>query len=163
MIGSGNNGGDTLVALEAMAQAGWQAQAFLVRPRPKADDLLERAIAAGVQVVSAGQDKKLLDLQAWLENSNVLLDGVLGTGIQLPLKDELASVLKFVKDSDTIPHVIAIDCPSGVNCDTGEAAEEVIPAEMTLCMQAVKRDCWFSLRLNWLANYVWSTLDCQKI
>ncbi|HWQ04266.1 MAG TPA: NAD(P)H-hydrate dehydratase [Longilinea sp.] len=139
LVGSGNNGGDALVALEALAQAGWQAQAYLVRPRAKNDALLERAIAAGVKVFSAGQDKKLLDLQAWLENSNVLLDGVLGTGIQLPLKDEIASVLEFVRNSEAIPHVVAIDCPSGVDCNTGEAAKEVIPAEMTLCMQAVKQ------------------------
>jgi len=139
LVGTGNNGGDALVALEALAQAGWQAQAYLVRRRAKDDVWMERAIAAGVQVLAAGPDGNLLDLQAWLENSNVLLDGVLGTGIQLPLKDEIASVLKFVNDSESIPHVIAIDCPSGVDCNTGAAADEAIPAEITLCMQAVKQ------------------------
>jgi NAD(P)H-hydrate epimerase len=139
LVGTGNNGGDALVALEALAQAGWQTQAFLVRPRAKDDVLLERAVAAGVQVLAAGQGEALLDLQAWLENSNILLDGVLGTGVQLPLKDEIASILRLVNDSGAIPHVIAIDCPSGVDCKTGAAAEDVIPAEMTLCMQAVKQ------------------------
>ena len=139
LIGTGNNGGDALVALEALAQAGWQAQAFFVGRRAKDDVLLKRAAAAGVQVLAARLDGNLLDLQAWLENSNVLLDGVLGTGVQLPLKDEIASVLKFVNDSESIPHVVAIDCPSGVDCNTGAAAVEAIPAEITLCMQAVKQ------------------------
>ncbi len=139
LVGSGNNGGDALVALEALAQAGWQAQAFLVRPRGKDDDLVQRAVTAGVQVLQAGQEGNLRELQAWLETSNVLLDGVLGTGVQLPLKNEMASVLKLVNESESIPHVIAIDCPSGVDCNTGAAADDAITAEITLCMQAVKQ------------------------
>ncbi|WP_172797885.1 NAD(P)H-hydrate dehydratase [Longilinea arvoryzae] len=139
LVGSGNNGGDALVALETLARSGWTAQAYLVRPRDEKDPLLERARTAGVLVMAAAQDKKLHGLQEWLENSNVLLDGVLGTGIQLPLKEEIAAILKYVSEAETVPHVVAIDCPSGVDCNTGEAAAETIPAELTLCMQAVKQ------------------------
>lgn len=139
LVGSGNNGGDALVALETLSKAGWQAQAYLVRPRPEKDALLKRAQAAGVIMISAGQDAELQGLMSWLENSNVLLDGVLGTGITLPLKDEIGSVLRAVNQSETVPHVIAIDCPSGVDCDSGAAAEDTIPADMTACMQAVKQ------------------------
>ncbi len=139
LVGSGNNGGDALVALEALAKSGWTAQAYLVRPREEGDALLERARNAGVQVLAAAQDKKLHGLGGWLENSNVLLDGVLGTGVQLPLKEEIAGILKFVSEAETLPHVVAIDCPSGVDCNSGDAAPETIPAELTLCMQAVKQ------------------------
>lgn len=139
LVGSGNNGGDALVALEALARSGWQAQAYLVRPRPEGDALLERARAAGVHVLAAAADKQRRGLQGWLENANVLLDGVLGTGVQLPLKGEVAAILKAVRDAETLPRVIAIDCPSGVDCDSGEAAAEAIPAELTVCMQAVKQ------------------------
>ena len=34
LVGSGNNGGDTLVALTYLVEWGWQTSAFLVRPRP---------------------------------------------------------------------------------------------------------------------------------
>lgn len=139
LVGSGNNGGDALVALETLAKAGWQAQAYLVRPRPVKDSLLKRAQAAGVSVISADQDTELRELKDWLENSNVLLDGVLGTGVTLPLNDEITSVLRAVNQSETIPHVIAIDCPSGVDCDSGAVAKDTIPADVTACMQAVKQ------------------------
>jgi hydroxyethylthiazole kinase-like uncharacterized protein yjeF len=33
---------------------------------------------------------------------------------------------------------VAVDCPSGVDCDSGEAAEETIPAEMTVTMAGFK-------------------------
>lgn len=40
---------------------------------------------------------------------------------------------------DSLPHVVAVDCPSGVDSDTGEAAPECIPADLTVTMAAVKR------------------------
>lgn len=139
LVGPGNNGGDALVALEALAAAGWQAQAYLVRPRPEKDVLLKRAQSAGVLVVTADEDEDLRKLAGWLENSNVLLDGVLGTGIKLPVKEEIARVLRAVNQSGSVPHVVAIDCPSGVDCDSGEVGEDTIPAEVTVCMQAIKQ------------------------
>ena len=34
---------------------------------------------------------------------------------------------------------VAVDCPSGVDCDSGEAAQETIPADLSVCMAAVKK------------------------
>jgi NAD(P)H-hydrate epimerase len=71
-----------------------------------------------------------------------LLDGILGTGIRLPVKDFVAEVLARVNtiltEMEAPPSVVAVDCPSGVDCDTGEAARECIPAELTVTMAAVK-------------------------
>lgn len=139
LVGSGNNGGDALVALEVLAKAGWHAQAYLVRPRPEKDALLERARAASVEIAAAWEDVDFKVLAAWLEGASVLMDGVLGTGFQLPLRKEIASVLGFAKQFSEQLHVVAVDCPSGVDCDSGEAADDVIPAEITVCMQAVKQ------------------------
>jgi NAD(P)H-hydrate epimerase len=139
LVGSGNNGGDALVALAALAQTGWAVNAYLVRPRPGDDELINRVRKAGGQVAEAAQDARFKTLSGWLKGSTVLLDGVLGTGIQLPLKKEVAKVLKYVKESPFSPPMVAVDCPSGVDCDTGAAAEECIPAEVTVCMAAIKR------------------------
>ena len=72
----------------------------------------------------------------------VILDGVLGTGIRLPLRGHVAEALDFIRksisESKNPPAVIAVDCPSGVDCDNGEAAPECIPADLTVCMAAVK-------------------------
>lgn len=142
LVGSGNNGGDTLIALAALADNGWQARAYLVRPRPEGDPLPDRLRAAGGEVKSAAQDVDFAVLDAWLSDSTVLLDGVLGTGIKLPLKPEIAGVLARVKqqqeDLAGSLAVVAVDCPSGVDSDTGEASEEAVPADITVCMAAVK-------------------------
>lgn len=142
LVGSGNNGGDTLVALCYLLEWGWEASAYLVKPRPEDDPLLERARKAGVTVVSLGEDKKSKKLSAALIHHTVLLDGVLGTGVRLPLRGDAAAVLDFVRQEIAVmetPLVVAVDCPSGVDSDSGAAAEECIPADLTVTMAAVKR------------------------
>lgn len=138
LVGSGNNGGDALVALAALAQAGWKARAYLARARQANDPLVARLVQAGGEVLLAAEDVKKRRLDVWLEDSAVLLDGILGTGTKLPLKPELAELLRHVASLAGRLHVVAVDCPSGVDCDTGEADEAALPAEITLCMQAVK-------------------------
>ena len=139
LVGSGNNGGDTLVALTALVEAGWKARAYLVRR--KKDDLIKRFLEAGGEILSG--DKAFEQLAESIETADVLLDGVLGTGVKLPLKKDVAELLEEVNEIldalDEHPLVIAVDCPSGVDCDTGEVAEETIPADLTVTMAAVKQ------------------------
>lgn len=138
LVGAGNNGGDTLIALETLASAGWQARAYIVGSRPLDDPLVPRLAAAGGAVKLANDDTRFVALDTWLGDATVLLDGVLGTGVRLPLKPEAARVLGHVKAYDGLPDVVAVDCPSGVDLESGEAADETIPASVTVCMAAVK-------------------------
>ncbi len=138
LVGPGNNGGDTLVALGRLVRLGWKAIAYLVRPREEGDPLVKSLLEAGGVMLQGEQDRGMKKLNECLNHSSVLLDGVLGTGIQLPLKPEIAKYLKHVREFFPLPKVVAVDCPSGVNSDTGEAAPECIPADMTVCMEAVK-------------------------
>ena len=142
LIGSGNNGGDTLVALARLKQFGWCANAYLVRPRDAGDPLIDRLRQQGGEVYPGESDTGFSVLADLLESHQVLMDGVLGTGTRLPLKKEVAEGLGYVKNTLVNRedfHVVAVDCPSGVDCDTGQAAEECIPAELTVTMAAVKR------------------------
>ncbi len=141
LVGPGNNGGDTLVAMTHLVKEGWKAQAYLVKR--KSDELVKRFQEAGGEVVPASKDKDFESLMSALEKVDLLLDGVLGTGIKLPLKDDVGDVLTETNDIldelDEAPFVIAVDCPSGIDCDTGEAADECIPADLTITMAAVKQ------------------------
>jgi NAD(P)H-hydrate epimerase len=143
LVGSGNNGGDTLVALTYLAEKGWKARAYLIRRKAGADPLVKRLEAAEGEVVLAEKDTDYTQLTTFLETADVVLDGVLGTGIKLPLKEEIRAVLTRTRDAisgmEWPPYVVAVDCPSGIDCDTGEAAAETIPADATVTMAAVKQ------------------------
>ncbi len=139
LVGPGNNGGDALIALSALASEGWKAGAYLVKR--KKDDLVKQFIEVGGQIFSG--DDSFDQLAESIGTADVLLDGVLGTGIKLPLKKEIAESLAEINDLlsvlDEPPLVLAVDCPSGANCDTGEIAEEAIHADLTVTMAAVKQ------------------------
>ena len=143
LVGPGNNGGDTLVALTQLAREGWRARAYCVKRKTEGDELAQRLVGCGGELVLAESDDEFESLAALIESADVLLDGVLGTGIKLPLKPDAAMVLFAVRgilaSLETRPVIIAVDCPSGVDCDTGEAAEECIPADITITMAAVKQ------------------------
>jgi NAD(P)H-hydrate epimerase len=145
LVGSGNNGGDTLVALTSLADQGWQASAYLVRDRPEDDPLIQRLRMSGGEVIAAeeaGAGSRFPLLEGAIAACTVLLDGVFGTGIHLPLKPEAATYLDIARQTIASlaepPYVVAVDCPSGVDCESGEAAPETIPADLTVTMAAVK-------------------------
>jgi len=143
LVGSGNNGGDTLVALAKMAEAGWSASAYLARSRAKDDPLIEHLVAKGGMIVDAAEDEKFKQLKSLIKNHSIIMDGVLGTGIQLPLRGTVKTVLetvrKLIVQLESKPVIVAVDCPSGIDCDSGEAAAECLAADLTVTMAAVKQ------------------------
>jgi len=143
LVGSGNNGGDTLVAFAYLQVWGWRTTAYIVRARPDDDPLIERLQSAGGAVLNIEDDRDYHQLITALDSHAVLLDGVLGTGIRLPLRGVIEEVLDKVREKilsmDSPPYIVAVDCPSGVDCDTGEAASACIPADITVTMAAVKQ------------------------
>jgi hydroxyethylthiazole kinase-like uncharacterized protein yjeF len=143
LVGPGNNGGDTLVALAFLASNGWHVRAYLVKRKAGGDPLVERVKQAGGEIILAQDDQHFEQLATFLETSTLVLDGLLGTGIHLPLRGEIADVLaaaqRSILEADWVPYVVAVDCPSGVDVDSGEAAPECIPADLTVTMAAVKQ------------------------
>ncbi|MBG0786879.1 MAG: NAD(P)H-hydrate epimerase, partial [Anaerolineaceae bacterium] len=141
LVGSGNNGGDTLIALTRIAEKGFRTHAFLVRRREN-DLLVADYQKVGGVVIDLTTDGNLIFLEAALGPGSILLDGMLGTGFHLPLKGALAGLMTEIHN---VVHqypettVIAVDCPSGVDCDTGMAAEQCLQADYTLTMAAVKQ------------------------
>src|SRR5512135_577176 len=74
LVGSGNNGGDTLVALAHLAADGWRARAYLLGR--KRDSLVERLEKAGGEAILADDDSAFESLSAFVQTAGVLLDGV---------------------------------------------------------------------------------------
>lgn len=143
IVGSGNNGGDTLVALTWLAEAGWRTHAYLVNRNTTGDDLAQAYLDAAGEIKLFSEDKDLISLRSFLEDSDLLLDGLLGTGIKLPLRKEAALVLQGISsilaNLELSPFILAVDCPSGVDCDSGACADETLPADLTITMAAVKQ------------------------
>lgn len=141
LVGSGNNGGDTLIALSELSKRGARTFAFLAKQRHD-DPLIEDYALSGGVLIDLSQNGGMDRLKAALSPGVVILDGILGTGLKLPIRGDLHDVMGHIQNlikncPDTL--LIAIDCPSGVDCDSGEVSDVTFSAKDTLCMAAIKQ------------------------
>jgi NAD(P)H-hydrate epimerase len=139
LVGAGNNGGDALVALTYLQKRAWETRAYLIKDRDETDALVKEYLACGGILFAFDKDENFLQMEELIRESNFLLDGVLGTGLHLPLQGTAKIVLQHLKGMGELPFTIALDCPSGVDCDSGEADDAAIRANWTICMAAVKQ------------------------
>lgn len=141
LVGGGNNGGDALVAAAILTKQGWKVSAYLLVERD-GDPYLDKLQEAGGKLFQHDPEASGESLSRLIEEHAILVDGLLGTGIKLPLRVSLSQPLSLIKETlmqmDEPPFVIAVDCPSGMDCDSGEVAEETLPADLTVCMAAIK-------------------------
>ncbi len=126
LVGSGNNGGDALVAGGLLARRGVAVEAVLLSEQPYARGLaLFRA--AGGRVAASPADA--------LEDADLVIDGIVGIGGRGGLRPEAVRLLQEIGPTAVI---VAVDVPSGVDADTGVVAGEAVRADVTVTFGALK-------------------------
>ena len=141
LVGPGNNGGDGLVVARHLQRWGAQVTVYLASRRPNDDPKLCSAREAGVVVASADDDAGLHVLDGELSRSRLVVDAVLGTGRARPVEGVIKDVLLTLRDAgarNPAIAVLALDLPSGVNADTGEADPASPPADVTVAFSYPK-------------------------
>lgn len=132
IVGSGNNGGDALVALRSLAAWGIAVRAILVSDRD-ADDPLLHGWPLEVARDSDLDDSLWTDLLAW---ADVVVDGVLGTGARGAPRPRQAAAIERVNDAGC--PVVALDVPSGIDASTGEVPGTAVRATLTVAFGVPK-------------------------
>ncbi len=144
LAGPGNNGGDGLVCARYLQQAGIPVRIYLWKRRmdPDHDYQLHyaQAVALGIAAFHADDDGELGTLRAWLAETDLLVDALLGTGANRPIEGQLASLLTLVRDQQLVRaySVVAVDCVSGLNCDTGAVDPKAVTADLTVTFAYAK-------------------------
>ncbi len=144
LVGSGNNGGDGLVAAHRLAEAGASVGVYCTQPPDESDLKVQRLRAKGLLVVDSENDHRWRVLKNLLGGVTVLVDAVFGTGARLPITGRPADMLKQVRRhlderASEAPLMVAVDCPSGLDCDTGVLDALVLRADVTITFAAAKR------------------------
>jgi NAD(P)H-hydrate epimerase len=142
LVGSGNNGGDGLVVGHHLAEAGAEVSAYLTKDRTEKDFNYTRIKDRVSTISSISEDPRESKLKAILKNADIVIDAVLGTGFSLPLKGNALELLNTAsKELGKVkkrPSIVAVDCPSGLDCDTGAIAKETLFCDMTVSLAASK-------------------------
>lgn len=163
LVGPGNNGGDGLVAARVIAEeTAAQVDCYLLKARDEDDEVYSDALDARVDMTLAVGDADWRELRRLLRDADVVVDALLGTGARLPVEGTLKDLLvetavaieeRGAAEDDTFtllvpalpeielperPAVVAVDCPSGLDCDTGELDPAALAADVTVTFAAAK-------------------------
>ena len=132
LCGHGNNGGDGYVVARLAQSRGIQVTLVALdseKPLP------EEASTAREEWLNAGGTIHAADI-AWPEDITLIIDGLLGTGLQSAPRDNVAELIARV-NAHPAP-VVALDIPSGLNSQTGTTPGAVIQAAHTITFIALK-------------------------
>jgi NAD(P)H-hydrate epimerase len=141
LCGRGNNGGDGLAAARILAASDLEIKVLLfAKPdtlSPDAAENLRLAKSAGVPIaVIEGEDLTALDTELKPTPPDLVVDALLGTGIDRPLGGRLARVVERIEEAGL--KVVAVDVPTGLNGSKADIPGPVMPAELTVTFAALK-------------------------
>ena len=142
LVGPGNNGGDSLVAARHLHDEGARVTLYLATPTAGAPTKYELCMDRGIPAVEGERDADHHTLQDHLNNAHLVIDAVLGTGTARPLTGVLKSVFATLnqgKQQRPDMPLLALDLPTGLNADTGEADPACPYADVTVTLGAPKR------------------------
>jgi hydroxyethylthiazole kinase-like uncharacterized protein yjeF len=123
LCGPGNNGGDGFVAARHLHGAGWPVRVALlgVRDGLKGDAALNaRRWSTAVEPLDP----------ACLDGAELVIDALFGAGLARPLEGAVKAVVEAL-GARRIP-VVAVDVPSGLHGDTGQALGAAPQAALTV-------------------------------
>ncbi len=127
VCGGGNNGGDGLAVARHLHNRRCDVSVFLANDPSKysGDALINFTIVKAMQLK-----------QGWSEGPALLIDALLGTGLTQTPRSDAIEVIRRINQQN-VP-VLAVDLPSGLDCDSGEALDDCVRATRTVTFVAEK-------------------------
>ena len=135
VCGKGNNGGDGLVMARYMQAQGWHIDILFSLGEnlsPLAQTNRERLNGLPhIELISAQE------LEGRLKKGyDIIIEGIFGTGFSGALPTEIAALCSQLNHSNGLK--VALDIPTGLNCDTAEADPDTFRADLTYTFAAYK-------------------------
>ena len=142
VCGTGNNGGDGFVIARHLHNAGWSVRVLIAgdplrfSPDAATNDRIIQAMELERTVAVDGEtQRKVVDSTS---ANDVVIDALLGTGFSEIVRSPLAELIATLNGSKKRA-MVAVDVPSGLDCDTGEPGGVAVRAHLTITFVAPKR------------------------
>jgi len=129
--GKGHNGGDALAAARHLTMAGWG-----IELRPQEQDSAKLAELTA-KMLTALHSVKLISRAGKAgpgARPSVILDGLLGIGATGPLREDIRALTREIntRRAESNARVFAVDLPTGLDADSGEADPDCVIADVTV-------------------------------
>jgi len=133
VCGGGNNGGDGYALARRLHNDGVAVTlAPLAATKPGTDAAVNHAACRAMNLAFASLDDAL-DVDSF----DLVVDAIFGTGLDRPPDALAAEAIERLNAAR--PDILAVDLPSGLDCDTGEPLGACIRATWTVTLGALKR------------------------
>ena len=141
--GTGNNGGDGYVIARHLLNDGFKVIVVICGDRNKVkgdaktnlDDL--EKLGQSIEQLNLDDSDIPGKVQTFAVGADMLVDAIFGTGLSGQLSNEYKQLIESI-NSQKRP-ILAVDIPSGLDCDTGEPLGATIRASCTVTFVAVKK------------------------
>ena len=148
LCGKGNNGGDGLAIARLLSQREIDVEVCILEHSQKESqefkvNLEKLKTTPEIQVHTVQAANQLKSLLEKLPSNSILIDAILGIGINKEPKGLLADCIQIINQSEK--KVIAVDVPSGLQPDTFNIPESktIIEADITITFQMPKLAFFF--------------------
>jgi ADP-dependent NAD(P)H-hydrate dehydratase / NAD(P)H-hydrate epimerase len=137
--GSGNNGGDGMVAARLLHDKGWDVRVFLACDPDKLKGGARLQYQAALRFGVPVNDSAVLieDASRLFRPHTIIVDALFGTGLSKEIRGGFSALIRVLNESG-LP-IIALDMPSGISSDTGQVMGDAISADYTVAFGLPKR------------------------
>ncbi len=156
--GGGNNGGDGYVVAWHARAAGLDVRLVALSDPDGLGG--EAAAACAAWRRSGGAIHGADSLAANLSGADLVVDAVLGTGLDQDVREQTAARLQTINDAPA--EVFALDVPSGLNADTGQPMGVAVRADATVTFIAMKRGLLTGTAGDWTGDLTLASLDVPE-
>lgn len=142
LAGSGNNGGDGFVIARRLYDLGFDPLLCLLVPpdRIKGDAKVHFDVYRNRQLpILYLHESSLGHIESEINQADVIVDALLGTGVSGPVREPFGSVISMVNKHAGKKIIISVDIPSGINSDSGKVEGTSIKASKTITFVFPKR------------------------
>ena len=139
LCGPGNNGGDGLVMARHLHLRGWNIQVILLK---KPEELSQdsqcnyRILTHTPVTIIDTSDLPLEGILEQMDGFSWIVDAIVGTGSHPPLRAPLDDIV--LHSNRMTAKRMAVDLPSGLDCDSGQVKGAVFNADLTVSFVAFK-------------------------
>ena len=133
----GNNGGDGLVVARKLAESDASVVVVLLDGKPVSLEALamyEQLDGMGVPIYDFENVRE--SLAGWLGQTDLVVDAICGTGFKGELREAHKQACAVINDCTAV--IVALDLPTGVECDSGNVAQGALRADYTLVFDSMK-------------------------
>jgi hydroxyethylthiazole kinase-like uncharacterized protein yjeF len=139
------------VAAHYLKEMGARVSCYIWKREAEGDGNLRRIEEGALPVVWSEDDAGFEALRGLLSSADVVVDALLGVGVSRPIGGTLAEILEVTRRAladrrgptdlaesvppqrrEPAPLIVAVDCPTGLDCDTGELDPATLPADLTV-------------------------------